>query len=35
LPADKFEAAKKDSGITEEEFNDPTFRTACRKFRAL
>ena len=24
-----------DSGITEEEFNDPTFRAACRKFRAL
>ena len=35
LPADKYEAAKRDSKITEEEFNDPTFRTACRKFRAL
>ena len=35
LPADKFENAKKDSKITEEEFNDPTFREACRKFRAL
>lgn len=35
LPVDKFESAKKDSGITEEEFNDPIFRTACRKFRAL
>ena len=24
-----------DSGITEEEFNDPLFREACRKYKAL
>lgn len=35
LPNDKFESAKRDSRITEEEFNDPIFRNACRKFRAL
>ena len=35
LPSDKYEAAKRDSGITEEEFNDPIFRAACRKFVAL
>lgn len=35
LQADKYEAAKRDSGITEEEFNDPIFRNACRKFVAL
>ena len=27
--------ALKDSGITEEEFNNPEFRAACRKFRNL
>lgn len=27
--------ALRDSGITEEEFNNPEFRTACRKYRAL
>lgn len=27
--------ALKDSGLTEEEFNDPTFRAACRKYRQL
>ena len=27
--------ALKDSGITEEEFNDPLFRAACRKYRQL
>ncbi len=27
--------ALKDGNITEEEFNDPTFRTACRKYREL
>lgn len=35
LPADKYEAAKRDSEITEEEFNDSVFRAACRKFVAL
>lgn len=29
------EAAKQDSGITEEEFNDPQFRAACRKYREI
>nr|DAM86962.1 MAG TPA: hypothetical protein [Caudoviricetes sp.] len=33
--AERNEAAKQDSGITEEEFNDPTFRTACRKYREI
>lgn len=28
--AERNEAAKQDSGITEEEFNDPLFRAACR-----
>lgn len=32
---ERHQAALQDSGITEEEFNDPTFRAACRKFRAL
>ena len=27
--------ALRDSGLTEEEFNDPTFRAACRKYRQL
>jgi len=27
--------ALSDSGITEEEFNDPIFREACRKYKAL
>lgn len=27
--------ALKDSGLTEEEFNDPLFRAACRRYRAL
>jgi hypothetical protein len=27
--------ALKDSGLTKEEFNDPTFRAACRKYRQL
>ena len=27
--------ALKDSGLTEDEFNDPIFRAACRKYRAL
>lgn len=29
------EAAKQDASITEEEFNDPLFRAACRKYREL
>lgn len=32
---EKHEAALKDSGLSEEEFNDPIFRAACRKFRSL
>ena len=32
---ERHEEALKDSGITEEEFNDPTFRAACRKYRRL
>lgn len=32
---ERHEAALKDGDITEEEFNDPTFRAACRKYRAL
>lgn len=32
---DRHEAALKDSGLTEEEFNDPDFRAACRKFNEL
>ena len=32
---ERHQAALNDSGLTEEEFNDPTFRAACRKFRAL
>lgn len=32
---EKHEAALGDSGLTEEQFNDPVFREACRKFRAL
>lgn len=33
--AERNEAAKQDSGITEEEFNDPLFRAACRKYREI
>lgn len=29
---DKHESAMLDSGLTEEEFNDPLFRAACRRF---
>lgn len=32
---ERHEAALNDSGLTEEEFNDPTFRAACRKYREL
>lgn len=33
--AERNEAAKQDSDITEEEFNDPEFRAACRKYREI
>lgn len=32
---ERHQEALKDSGITEEEFNNPEFRAACRKFRSL
>lgn len=32
---DRHLAAMEDSQLTEEEFNDPTFRAACRKFKEL
>lgn len=32
---ERHEAALKDSGLTEEEFNDPVFRAACRKYKNL
>ena len=32
---ERHESALEDSGLTEEEFNDPTFRAACRKFQSL
>lgn len=32
---ERHQAALKDGRITEEEFNDPLFRAACRKYRAL
>lgn len=32
---DKHNEALKDSGLTEEEFNDPDFREACRKYQEL
>ena len=32
---EKHEEALRDSGLTEEEFNNPVFRAACRKYRAL
>lgn len=32
---ERHEEALRDSGITEEEFNNPVFREACRKYRAL
>jgi hypothetical protein len=32
---ERHEEALSDSGITEEMFNDPLFREACRKYRAL
>lgn len=33
--SERHKEALKDSGITEEEFNDPLFRAACRKYREL
>ena len=35
LEQDKHEEALKDSKLTEDEFNDPDFRAACRKYRSL
>lgn len=32
---ERHQEALNDSGITEEEFNDPTFREACRKYKSL
>ena len=32
---ERHEAALQDSGLTEDQFNDPTFRAACRKYRNL
>lgn len=32
---ERHQEALKDSGLSEEEFNDPKFRAACRKYRAL
>lgn len=32
LEQDRHEAAMQDSGLTEEEWNDPDFRAACRKY---
>lgn len=35
LERERHELAIQDSGLTEEEFNDPVFRAACRKFKEL
>lgn len=35
IEQDRHECALSDSGLTENEFNDPTFRAACRKFKEL
>ena len=32
---ERHQAALKDSGLTEEQFNNPEFRAACRKFKAI
>lgn len=32
---ERHKEALKDAGLTEEEWNDPTFRAACRKYREL
>lgn len=33
--ADRHKDVMEDAGLTESEFNDPTFRAACRKYREL
>lgn len=33
--ADRHKDVMEDAGLTEEEFNDPIFRSACRKYREL
>ena len=35
LEADRNQEALKDSGLTKEEFDDPDFRAACRKYREI
>ena len=35
LEQERHEEALADSGLTEEQFNDPIFREACRKYRNL
>ena len=35
LEQERHEEALNDSGLTEQEFNDPIFRNACRKYKAL
>lgn len=35
LEQERHEEALSDSGLTEEQFNDPIFREACRKYRKL
>lgn len=35
LEQERHQAALQDAHITEDEFNDPQFRVACRKYRAL
>lgn len=35
LEQERHEEALADSGLTEEQFNDPLFRAACRKYRAI
>ncbi len=35
IESEKHELALKDSGLTQEEFDDPTFRAACRKYRDM
>lgn len=35
LEQERHEEALNDSGLSEQEFNDPIFREACRKYRAL
>jgi hypothetical protein len=32
---ERHEACLQDAGLTEDEWNDPTFRAACRKYREL